>query len=159
MNSPDSGPRRIQLSRTRGYRMPPNTVKAARPGGLGNPFKLDAQFGLGHPLRPVLDTAILNVVGLDVRDRETIAPRIRRVAVEAFLLWVDREGEPRRELIRDALAGKNAACWCPLPGPGEPDICHAAASMMIAAGGTGWEIFSNETRRYAPGDWLDARGA
>lgn len=139
--------------------MPPNTVKAVRPGGLGNPFKLDGQFARGHPLRPVLDTAVFNVTGLDVRDREKIAPRIRRVSVEAFLLWVDREGESRRELIRDALAGKNAACWCPVPAEGEPDICHAAASMMIAAGGTGWEIFRNETRRYEPGDWMDARVA
>ena len=30
------------------------------------------------------------------------------------------------------LAGKNLACWCPLPAPGEPDICHAAVLLELA---------------------------
>ncbi len=32
-------PERIQLKRTKGWRMPPNTVHVARPGKWGNPFK------------------------------------------------------------------------------------------------------------------------
>src|SRR5690242_6951114 len=31
-------PVRIQLKRTKGWRMPPNTVKVTRPGKWGNPF-------------------------------------------------------------------------------------------------------------------------
>ncbi len=31
-----------------------------------------------------------------------------------------------------ALRGKNLACWCPLPGHGEPDICHAALLLELA---------------------------
>jgi hypothetical protein len=31
-------PRRIQQKRTKGWRMPPNTVSVARPGKWGNPF-------------------------------------------------------------------------------------------------------------------------
>ena len=27
------------------------------------------------------------------------------------------------------LRGKNLACWCPLPEPGEADMCHAAVLM------------------------------
>lgn len=34
--------------------------------------------------------------------------------------------------IRAELAGKNLACWCPLPAPGEPDICHAAVLLRVA---------------------------
>ncbi len=34
--------------------------------------------------------------------------------------------------IRAELAGKDLACWCPLPDPGEPDICHAAILIAIA---------------------------
>ena len=30
------------------------------------------------------------------------------------------------------LAGKNLACWCPLPEPGQPDWCHAAVLLRLA---------------------------
>jgi hypothetical protein len=30
------------------------------------------------------------------------------------------------------LAGKDLACWCPLPAAGEPDLCHAAALLHLA---------------------------
>jgi len=33
------GPLRVQLRRSKGWRMPPNTVKVTRPGKYGNPFK------------------------------------------------------------------------------------------------------------------------
>jgi hypothetical protein len=33
-------PKRIQLSRRKGWRMPPNTVSVARPGKWGNPFRV-----------------------------------------------------------------------------------------------------------------------
>lgn len=33
-------PRRIQLSRKRGWRKPPNTIVVARPGKWGNPFRV-----------------------------------------------------------------------------------------------------------------------
>jgi hypothetical protein len=36
-------PIRIQIQRTRGWRMPPNTVWVARPGRWGNPFKVSAK--------------------------------------------------------------------------------------------------------------------
>jgi Domain of unknown function (DUF4326) len=32
----------------------------------------------------------------------------------------------------DELRGKNTACWCPLPAPGQPDICHAATLLELA---------------------------
>jgi hypothetical protein len=37
-------PRRIQLARRKGWRMPPDTVLVARPSRWGNPFSL-AEFG------------------------------------------------------------------------------------------------------------------
>jgi hypothetical protein len=30
------------------------------------------------------------------------------------------------------LRGHNLACWCPLPAPGEADICHAAVLIALA---------------------------
>jgi hypothetical protein len=35
--------------------------------------------------------------------------------------------------IRRELAGRDLACWCPLPErPGQPDHCHAAVLLAIA---------------------------
>lgn len=36
-------PRRIQLRRTKGWRMPPNTVKVARPTRWGNPYRIGVE--------------------------------------------------------------------------------------------------------------------
>ena len=36
---PQIRPLRVQLSRKKGWRMPPNTVKVTRPGRWGNPFR------------------------------------------------------------------------------------------------------------------------
>jgi Domain of unknown function (DUF4326) len=33
-----TSPQRIQLRRTKGWRMPPSTIKVTRPGKYGNPF-------------------------------------------------------------------------------------------------------------------------
>lgn len=35
-----TAPKRIQLSRRKGWRMPPNTVSVARPGRWGNPYRV-----------------------------------------------------------------------------------------------------------------------
>jgi hypothetical protein len=38
----------------------------------------------------------------------------------------------KRPMVLDALPtlrGKNLACWCPLPEPGKPDVCHAAVLL------------------------------
>lgn len=37
-------PQRIQLRRTKGWKMPPNTVKVSRPGRWGNPYTV-AEYG------------------------------------------------------------------------------------------------------------------
>lgn len=33
---------------------------------------------------------------------------------------------------RTELAGRDLACWCGLPGPGEPDLCHAAITLRAS---------------------------
>lgn len=32
---------------------------------------------------------------------------------------------------RAELAGRDLACWCPIPAAGEPDLCHAAVWLEI----------------------------
>ena len=45
-----SGPQRVQLRRTRGWRKPPNTVVVSRPSKWGNPYKV-ADFGRSEAVR------------------------------------------------------------------------------------------------------------
>jgi hypothetical protein len=40
-----NGPVRIQRKRTKGWKMPPNTVSVTRPGKWGNPYKVGPGFG------------------------------------------------------------------------------------------------------------------
>jgi hypothetical protein len=57
----------------------------------------------------------------------------RAEAVEAYR---DRlRGLPALvERARRELVGQPLACWCPIPTPGEPDICHAAVLIAVVAG-------------------------
>lgn len=104
-------PRRIQLKRTKGWRMPPNTVKVDRSTKWGNPYRVGfADCGC-------------RAAGECEHNRfrcETVAE-----AVQAF-----REiprSQRRIEEIRRELRGKNLACWCPLDQP-----CHADVLFEIA---------------------------
>ena len=36
------------------------------------------------------------------------------------------------EDVRRELRGKTLMCWCALPKPGEPDVCHAAVLLELA---------------------------
>lgn len=40
LESGESAPKRIQRRRTKGWRMPPNTVNCTRPGKWSNPFRV-----------------------------------------------------------------------------------------------------------------------
>ncbi|MFF3151869.1 DUF4326 domain-containing protein [Streptomyces sp. NPDC057910] len=117
-------PVRVQRRRTKGWRKPDNTVIVSRPSRFGNPFTIqqaiDAEWS--NPRRAVAETYSewLRVgtaggwfeetyrIGRQVFDR-------RRVLAELHL-----------------LRGKDLACTCPLPEPGQPDHCHAAVLLRLA---------------------------
>lgn len=103
---------RIQLKRTKGWRMPANTVKVDRSTKWGNPFVP----GKPAPVGPTK--------GEIVADRR-----------HAFILY--RSMAPfNAQLVtaaRAELAGKNLACWCPHDDLYE-DVCHAAVLLKIANG-------------------------
>lgn len=102
-------PVRIQRKRTKGWRLPPNTVSVTRPGRWGNP----ARVGMWKDY--------------DAAD-----------AVKDFKRWLARDpamrswegvyGKPPTcEEIREHLAGKDLACWC-----GLDQVCHADVLLVIA---------------------------
>ena len=99
---------RIQLSRAKGWRMPPNTVKVDRSTKWGNPFVVGT-----HGTRAECVDLFTKLLGgylcLSVGD-----PRKQQA-------YVDMARRDRAE-----LKGKNLACWCPLGAP-----CHADVLLQL----------------------------
>jgi len=102
-------PERIQLRRTKGWRMPPNTVKVDRTTPWGNPFVVGKPGG---------------AYTAKVMDRRHAWQLYRSVALT---------NEKLIAAAREHLRGKNLACWCPKDDPYE-DCCHAAVLLEIANG-------------------------
>ena len=112
-------PRRVQLSRAKGWRMPANTVKVDRTTLFGNPFSIK---DYGHDQAVALHRAWITGGHTDQRLRRLPATTLRSL-------------ERKREEVLAALPGlrgKNLACWCRLPEPGQPDSCHAATLVELA---------------------------
>lgn len=107
------GPTRIQLSRAKGWRMPPNTVKVDRSTRWGNPFVVGETY-------PVIEEGCTTPIG-----QHRCASRAD--AVGMFENWVQSEHGFDREDIEKHLTGKNLACWCK---PGTP--CHADVLLELA---------------------------
>ena len=98
-------PARIQLSRRRGFRLPPDAVKVDRSTPFGNPFRVEAT-GADEPA---------------ARWQEHLACR------ERFAAWLlsPEPGHESRELTErraqllagvETLRGRDLACWCKLCG-------------------------------------------
>ena len=101
-------PHRVQLSRKKGWRMPPNTVSVARPTRFGNPFRIGdvKHFGPAYSGRDET-----------IRDAEHACRLFRQ---HMFNL------RSATELIAP-LRGKNLACWCKLS-----ESCHADVLLELA---------------------------
>jgi hypothetical protein len=117
-------PRRIQLSRAKGWKMPENTVKVDRTTVFGNPWTV----------------AGAKEAGYRGSDHE-----LRGYCVRLFREFVEDQPGSLTAMLQDAdflrtrirarlrtLRGKHLACWCPLPAPGEPDHCHASVLLELA---------------------------
>src|ERR1043166_280319 len=102
-------PTRIQLSRKKGWRMPANTVRVARPSRWGNPFKV-GKVKCTHP-------------DCEPGSHGEVTPA---EAVRAFRDWLTGMLRIEPKFLAP-LRGKNLACWCKL---GEP--CHADVLLEIA---------------------------
>lgn len=112
-----STPQRIQLRRTKGWRMPGNTVRVCRPGPWGNPFKVFKGSVNGAEIWSVTTSAGPVPVG-SKRDAQELA-------VKYFVMIADCQPDFVEECRK--LTGKNLACWCAI---GDP--CHADIILAIA---------------------------
>lgn len=118
--TPRRTPRRIQRKRTRGWKLPANTVIVDRTSRFGNPF------------------TIKGAIDNDFASNEADA---RKLAVEAFesvlahgrnSSWWFEGGGARFERIRadlPLLVGKDVACTCPEDGL----PCHGDVLIRLAA--------------------------
>ena len=89
-------PTRIQRKRTKGWRMPENTIYVGRPTKWGNPYKI-GDINL-------LDTTPEEAASIAFKYGFTSAP------------------PDYQEEMLAPLRGKNLACWCPLDQPCHADV-------------------------------------
>jgi Domain of unknown function (DUF4326) len=130
-------PERIQLKRTRGWRLPEGAIKVDRSTRWGNPFepgrRVIAPGAYGSLASPYHGCRPSGVHGTGPRAYEIRRVRDRPDAVALFASYVraDPSGWPPDD-IRYSLGGLDLACWCPLPAEGDPDVCHAAVLLRLA---------------------------
>ncbi len=140
---------RIQLRRTRGWRLPAGAIVVARPSKWGNPFRYRTRDGLARV--PALDGSPWEYEGRISADgmrhdyhhpggritehhvrymtREEVVETYRRALVTPtphLRLW--HNGPITVDLVRRELAGRDLACWCALDEP-----CHADVLLQIAS--------------------------
>lgn len=99
---------RVVLSRRKGWRMPPNTIKVDRSTKWGNPFKVGVD-----------GCALECTEKFRALCHGVITPTMD---YEVCIAWLDR-CRPHVEELR----GKNLACWCKAGTP-----CHADVLLDLA---------------------------
>jgi hypothetical protein len=116
------GPVRLRLSRRKGFDLQrlsreTNGLPArviVRPSLFGNPWKI------ALPSMPLEKVVALH--------RDWITGKMSDREAGARLAALRQEVLERLPELR----GHNLACWCPLPEPGGPDVCHGLVLMEVA---------------------------
>lgn len=115
----DAIPMRVQRKRTKGFRLPPNTVSVCRPGKFGNPFKPDECRAAGY-----------KGTDLEIKKCCVLAFREWLCDKDGSLNWQGDKADQAKAAILDgleSLRGKNLACFCKLDEP-----CHADVLLELA---------------------------
>lgn len=117
-----TAPKRIRLSRAKGYQKPPGAVVVARPSRWGNPFKVGESIDRDSPLWPYA----AELVPGGANGMQEV--RFLRTAdvVAAYGNWLIEQ--PALMVSLDELEGRDLACWCALTDP-----CHADFLLELVA--------------------------
>ena len=111
-------PERVQRKRTKGWRMPENTIYVGRPTKWGNPYHV--RYLGGH--RWVVFDGNGNTVGSVFH----AAHLARWYAVDLYRQMMEAELKANPAAL-EGLSGKNLACWC------SPDLaCHGDVLLSLA---------------------------
>ena len=105
-------PHRVQQKRTRGWRLPANTVSVARPGIWGNPYRVGEHGDAGECVARFRADCESGAILAIVRGHASARRRGLDASVAAWLA---------------PLRGRNLACFCPLDQP-----CHADVLLALA---------------------------
>ena len=107
---PMTGPKRLRLSRAKGWRLPDGAVRVDRATPWGNPF----------------------IVGQDGTAAECV--RLHGLLLGGLVCVSSRAAPEQQESARehvlqniDKLRGRDLACWCALTAP-----CHADTLLWLA---------------------------
>lgn len=111
--APATTPKRIQLRRAKGWRMPEGAVKVDRTTRFGNPFVVSVRRDMGRAESVRLYRLLLG-------GYICLSCKINPVELRDRGRWI-------REHLEE-LRGKDLACWCPLDG----HPCHADVLLELA---------------------------
>lgn len=123
-------PQRLQRSRRKGYRIPPDAVYVGRPTKWGNPFAVGDKLYPSSPLWPYL----LMTLPSAAQDQKWVFLSIsdRKTAVDAYTWWLYEQPDLMLTAA-DELGGHDLVCWCPLTDDnGNPAPCHANILLGLA---------------------------
>jgi hypothetical protein len=130
-------PVRIQRKRSKGWRMPANTVYVGRPTKYGNPYIVQL-YRFAHP---------------DGSPAPHDAAAAREMAVRDYEMWLEArpDGQALAQLAERELRGKDLACWCPLDQPCHADVLLEIANAPTAKDGRGLSL-SEQTNDLRAGE-------
>lgn len=120
-------PIEVQRKRSRGFRLPENTVCVNRPLKYGNPFKVINNDICGY------NSDIGEWIFIESRKKFPDAISARKRAVQLFEEYVNGNCYPLPFApyniadIKNDLKGKNLACFCPVGSE-----CHRTVLLKIA---------------------------
>lgn len=128
-------PKRIQLSRTKGWRKPEGAVVVSRPSKWGNPFAQICPDGWRHRVlchvptqTPILTMGCFEVSASDKKGE-------RENAKFCFESWINGSHVDAQKMRAELteLRGKDLACWCPIDQPCHGDVLLQLANAPIRA--------------------------
>jgi len=111
-------PKRVQRSRSKGWRMPAGAIYVGRQTKWGNPFKV------GDKLGSIPDD-VLRKTGYRTWSAEIIMNDT--IVTDLFRVWIIERIQNGKDDLSE-LRGKTLVCWC---NP-EYQICHADVLLELA---------------------------
>jgi hypothetical protein len=132
-----TAPVRVQRHRTKGWRMPPNTIYVGRPTRFGNPFKVVCLYDYRRRGRGacwgVLESVKLGDTDQSICGFTETHDNIADARSRAVELFCEAISAGRLAIDIAPLRGKNLACFCPLDQRCHADILLARANASEAA--------------------------
>lgn len=124
-------PVRIQRKRTKGWRMPENTVYVGRPSKWGNPFIVGQILSdcVYRGERGAFPYQIIQMAEVDGFICSEYLEQVLTIqdALKLYKAYILYEWEMSGDYNPWKLADKNLSCWCALDSP-----CHADILLELA---------------------------